>query len=124
MPDGVVVQPAVVGASNRNGTSPLNIASSDTPGAPTTAARFATAIVQVATASSCTGLGAALSVTARSTRPAAMTISGSWPDTRFVASATVKLTVYGPTLAPSCGVPLNRPVLLSVTPGGAPLVRV
>ena len=56
------MQPGVVGASKRNGTSPANVASSDAPCEPTCGARFVTVIVQVAGASSVTGFGAALIV--------------------------------------------------------------
>ena len=114
------MQPDGVGASKRNGTSPANVASSDAPVAtPTSGARFVTVSVQVAGASSVTGFGDALIVTARSTRPAGTTTSRNWPGTGVVASATVKRTVCVPTLAAICGVPDKRPAALSDEAGAA-----
>jgi hypothetical protein len=87
------VQPGVVGASNRNGTSPVNSASSEAPLAPTCGARFVTVTVQVAGASRVVGFGVTLTAVARSTRPAASTRRLSCPATVEVASDTVNRTV-------------------------------
>ena len=82
------MQPGVAGASKRYGALPRNSAVSDTPAASVPGERLATAMFQVVAASSGAGLGVALNVTPRSTRPASSTVRVNCPVTSFSASST------------------------------------